>query len=82
MVQTYINEHMPMLDISVYDLLIAGGPMSRDAMVQKLSRPRTTIFDSLKRLEQKGLVARRPYYCEKNERGRPTVLFYLVGRDG
>ena len=69
-------------DLLVYDAIIHHGPTVRDDLVQKLQMPRTTIYDSLKFLEKRGLVARRPiYHFGPMKRGRPQVQFYLVGRD-
>jgi predicted ArsR family transcriptional regulator len=69
------------LRISIYDAIIES-PKTRDEIVQKLQTPRTTVFDSLKFLEKRGLVARRPiYHFGPMKRGRPRVEFYLVGRD-
>ena len=72
---------MTELALKLYDLLIQGGPMSRDALVQKLTSPRTSVFDAAKMLEKMGLVARRPHYIAGQSRGRPRVEFYIVGRD-
>lgn len=70
------------LDLRVYDLIIQEGPSPRGEIVQKLSVPRTTVYDSLKKLEGMGLVGRRPHYhFGPMKRGRPEVIFYLVGRD-
>ena len=69
-------------DLLVYDAIIKLGPSTRDTLVQKLQVARTTIYDRLKFLEQKGLVARRPiYHLGAMKRGRPWVEFYLVWRD-
>ena len=77
----YLASVFSPLQLRVYDLLIEGGPASRDAIVQKLQAPRTTVFDALKFLEKKGLAARRAFYHEEHVRGRPVTVWYLPGRD-
>lgn len=73
---------MTELALKLYDLLIQGGPMERDALVQKLAVPRTTVYDGLKHLEGMGLVKRFPFYhFGPMKRGRPRVMFGIVGRD-
>jgi predicted transcriptional regulator len=72
---------MTELALRLYDLLIQGGPMSRDALVQKSTSPRTSVFDAAKMLAKIGLLARRPHYIAGQSRGRPKVEFYIVGRD-
>lgn len=70
------------IQLLVYDTIIKCGPMTRDAIVQKLCVPRTTVYDAIKLLESKGLAARRPiYHFGPMNRGRPKVEFYLPGRD-
>lgn len=49
-------------------------PMTRRELVSKLEMPRTTIFDNLKKLKNKGLVKDRQ--LDANGRGRPKVQWY------
>lgn len=57
--------------------MMSKRPMTRPYMVEELGIPRTTIYDALKRLMERGEVKRYPEF--PNGRGRPKVLFALVG---
>lgn len=51
-------------------------PHTRAQLVEKTSRPRTTIYDNLRRLIKEGLVVK---YSEITDtRGRPRVFFRLT----
>jgi predicted ArsR family transcriptional regulator len=66
----------------LYLYLCDHGPTERDALVQKLATPRTTVFDAAKMLEGIGLVKRFPFYhFGPMKRGRPKIMFGIVGRD-
>jgi predicted transcriptional regulator len=70
--------HVPLEDLDL-ELLhyLERRPETRGVLVQKSHRPRTTIFDSLRRLMLRGFV--KPVLQVKTgNRGRPEVLFKLV----
>ena len=59
---------------------LRAGPLTRPALVAKLSVPRTTIYQSLKRLMANGDVHVDPV-CKSGRmprRGRPMVEFRLI----
>ena len=56
--------------------VLSEKPMTRGAIVQILERPRTTVYDNLKRLQNKDLVFKWTKYT--NTRGRPEVFFNLT----
>ena len=58
-----------------------GGPLTRDQIVQKLSSHRTTVYDGLNKLIKRNEVKKYPFYQAERSRGRPQVLFCIVGRD-
>ncbi len=58
--------------------LLQTGDYTRPQMVQKTGVPRTTIYDSLKRLIKADIVYRYPLRDGIRRKGRPKVLFSLV----
>jgi predicted transcriptional regulator len=68
---------LPPLQARIVALLRAEGPMTRATMVSKLQRARTTIYDSLEKLMERGLVTRAPRRARR-QRGRPKVYFSLA----
>ena len=66
-------------DITVKDyvliLLEEYGDLNRGDMNKISGIPRTTIFESLIKLELEGKIKR--YYAERKERGRPITMWGL-----
>lgn len=58
--------------------VLSRGALTRDQLVQKLSIPRTTIYDGLKLLIGKNEVMKYPLYDSARSRGRPVVMFSLL----
>ncbi len=61
--------------------LLKEGPLTRDQMVKKLSVPRTTIYDGLKKLMVRNCVTKYPLYSEDRGRGRPKIAFTLLDNE-
>lgn len=59
-------------------ILRDGGPLTRDQLVKKMSIPRTTIYDGLKKLIMRNEVKKYPLYQAERSRGRPQVMFSLL----
>jgi len=57
--------------------LLKEGPQTRNELVKKLSVPRTTIYDGLKKLITRNEVKKFPLFATERSRGRPQVLFSL-----
>jgi len=58
--------------------ILKEGPQTRDQLVKKLSIPRTTIYDGLRKLIQRNEVKKFPLFATEQSRGRPQVLFSLL----
>jgi predicted ArsR family transcriptional regulator len=52
-----------------------NGAMTRAQMVQALEKPRTTVYDNLAVLIERGVV--KKFSRQVNVRGRPVVFFKL-----
>lgn len=59
-------------------LLRENGGLSRSAISDVLSAPRTTVFDNLIYLERCGLVERNKFFNKKRKKGRPLILWSAV----
>lgn len=61
-------------DLVLYNILLEKGSLTRDKLVDITKRSRTTIYDSLSRLELKGLITKRS--LDRNRRkGRGSVVW-------
>ena len=61
------------LDLILFEVLKAYGPLSRSELVQLTKTPRSTIYDSLQRLEANGFTVQ--FTEKKNPVGRPVTLY-------
>lgn len=61
------------LERELYELLMKNGPMSRAAILAVIDYPRTTVYDNLMRLKNRGYM--KKFSRPTNARGRPTVFF-------
>ena len=68
------------LELQLVELL-SKGPLTRDQMVKKLTVPRTTIYDGLKRLIVRNEVKKYPLYNQEKAKGRPKVLFSIIDEE-
>lgn len=59
------------LQAELLALLKATSPLFRDQLVIETGYPRTTVYDNLVRLENRGLVRR--VHQHRNTRGRPIT---------
>nr|MDO8113579.1 hypothetical protein [Candidatus Sigynarchaeota archaeon] len=59
-------------------VVLKEGPLTRDQLVAKLAIPRTTIFDSLKKLIARNEAKKYPLFAAVRSKGRPQVLFSLL----
>lgn len=61
------------LDNKLLEILISYGPCTRSKLVEVTGVPRSSIYDSLRRLEFKGLITK--YSDKKGSTGRPMTFF-------
>ena len=61
------------LDNKLLEILISYGPCTRSDLVEVTGVARSSIYDSLRRLEFKGVITK--YSNRKGDTGRPTTLF-------
>lgn len=59
---------------NIFNALSHGKSLTRHELVEKLKKPRTTIYDNLLKLQNKKLVEK--FSINNQERGRPIVLWY------
>ncbi|MHA2051964.1 MAG: helix-turn-helix domain-containing protein [Candidatus Hodarchaeales archaeon] len=72
-VEAQDNKTINELDRVLFEILKSYGPLSRPELVELTGIPRSSIYDSLKRLMGKGFVVQ---YSEKRSyTGRPTTVF-------
>ncbi|MHA2054323.1 MAG: helix-turn-helix domain-containing protein [Candidatus Hodarchaeales archaeon] len=64
------------IDQQLYEILLAYGPLSRPELVNITGTPRSSLYDSLRRLELKGYIS--PYPDKNNRVGRPSTLFDVI----
>lgn len=64
------------IDQNLYEILLAYGPLSRPDLVNITGTPRSSLYDSLRRLELKGYI--RPYPNRNNRVGRPSTLYDVM----
>jgi uncharacterized membrane protein len=69
-----------LLEREIVNYLILNGNdgKTRKELVMHLDIPRTTVYDSLNRMNRKGLIE-VDYKLSKKGKGRPQTLFYLKG---
>ena len=61
------------LDKKLLEILISYGPCTRSELVEVTDAARSSIYDSLRRLEFKGLITK--YSDRRGSTGRPMTLF-------
>lgn len=69
------GEDLNSLQIELFRVLKSNGPCDRKTLVNILNKPRTTIYDNLKKLQQKSLITK--YTRNNNKRGRPRSFWKL-----
>ncbi|MHA2103743.1 MAG: helix-turn-helix domain-containing protein [Candidatus Hodarchaeales archaeon] len=69
-----------LLERDIVNFLILTGNVgkTRKELVLHLDIPRTTVYDSLNRMDRNGLIE-VDYKLSKKGKGRPQTLFYLKG---
>ncbi|MHA1982914.1 MAG: helix-turn-helix domain-containing protein [Candidatus Hodarchaeales archaeon] len=69
-----------LLEREIVNYLILTGNIgkTRKELVLHLDTPRTTVYDSLNRMDRNGLIE-IDYKLSKKGKGRPQTLFYLKG---
>lgn len=76
---TKTQERLPLandLDLVIFEILKAYGPLFRSELVQLTNASRSTIYDSLQRLVFRGFATQ---FSEKRSPvGRPVTLFDVV----
>lgn len=70
------NKELNPLQIILVKTLEKNGPMTREQMVNDISRARTTIYDNLSTLIDRNMI--KKISRQVNARGRPVVFFKLV----
>jgi len=61
------------LDRIIFAVLQSEGPLTRVQLVRLIGAPRSTIYDSLRRLMLKGYV--ESFYEQRSSQGRPKTYF-------
>ena len=74
-----INIGITPIEERLLSVLKDGGPLTRPQLVTKLGIARTTVYDGLKKLIMRGEAKKFPFYKTQRSRGRPPVLFTLIG---
>jgi hypothetical protein len=64
------------LDRVLFEILVSYGPLSRPELVELTGVPRSSIYDSLRRLIFKKFVIKYPE--RRSPRGRPTTMFDVL----
>ncbi|MFX1512666.1 MAG: helix-turn-helix domain-containing protein [Promethearchaeota archaeon] len=65
-------------DRTIYETLAQIGPTNRTILCQKTGIPRTTLFESLKRLLNTGFIREFTVRSERPSRGRPPVYYEII----
>lgn len=65
-------------EIANFLILTGNEGKTRKELVLYLNVPRTTVYDSLNRMNRKGLIE-IDHKLSKKGKGRPQTLFYLKG---
>jgi len=68
---------LPPLQQDIISILREHGPATRAELIEELQMPRTTIYDGLRKLMKRKIVARFPGE-RTGKRGRPKVIFELI----
>lgn len=63
------------LQTDLVSILKKNGALTRNQMVEKLNKPRTTIYDNLAALINRDMI--KKFSRQVNNRGRPVVFFKL-----
>ena len=63
------------IDRLIINVLQSHGPMTREELVKRVRKPRTTIYDHLVKMNIKGIVEK--YSVITKKRGRPKVYYRL-----
>lgn len=63
------------LQSDLVTILKKNGALTRNQMVEKLNKPRTTIYDNLAVLINRDMI--KKFSRQVNNRGRPVVFFKL-----
>ncbi|OLS25928.1 MAG: hypothetical protein HeimC3_12020 [Candidatus Heimdallarchaeota archaeon LC_3] len=68
------------IEKEIINYLILSGNVgkTRNELVSQLKYPRTTIYDSLSRMDRQGLIE-LDHKLSKKGKGRPQTIFYLKG---
>ncbi|MHA1368872.1 MAG: helix-turn-helix domain-containing protein [Promethearchaeota archaeon] len=76
-VEKILKKSHSYLELKLLDIL-KNGPMTRDQLVKELQRPRTTIYDGLRKLMIRREIKRFPVHDKNKGKGRPKVAFALM----
>lgn len=77
LVMPFLRERLSPLEKHILEILAAAkGGMTRPQIIAHVRRPRTTVYDNLRRLIEHGAV--RKYSRPPNVRGRPLVFFAIT----
>ena len=68
------QQYLTPIQGSILEKLSEFGPLTLRDFVRKLNTPRTTIFDNLKKLENRKLIEK---YSRNNGRGRPLIFWKI-----
>ena len=68
-------EKLTPIQTRIFEELYCNNSLTRSELVVKMNKPRTTIYDNLKILEEKKLIER---YSENNGKGRPLTVWHIL----
>jgi len=71
-----LNEEAEVLNLKILNTLQSQGPMNRDNLANLLDRPRTTVYDHLKKMLEQGRV--KKFVRPRTTRGRPSVFWKFL----
>lgn len=67
--------YMTPIQSELFEALSHGTSLTRNDLVKKLDRARTTIYDNLEKLEIKKLIQR--FGKQTGTRGRPLIFWFI-----
>ena len=70
-----VTENLIPIQHDIVECMLKGEAKTRDMFVKELNKPRTTIFDNLKKLEKKRIVWR--FLVPNGKRGRSLVYWQI-----
>ena len=67
--------YLSQIQFNLLKILESSGPLTRNDIVEKLKKPRTTVYDNLRKLERRKIVEKYPH--RNGNCGRPEIYWKL-----